>query len=442
MRILMVGINYAPDLVGVAKYNTELCETLASFGHEVRVITAPPYYPEWRVPASYRRWSYSSETINNVQIKRAPIYVPKTPTGAKRLLHHASFALTSAWPLVSDAVRWRPDLVFSVAPSLMSAALAARVARSIGALSWLHVQDFEIDAAFDLGLLTHRGLRNPMIAIERGILRSFDRVSTISPHMAARLQYKGVQAEKIREIRNWTDNLQISPGSRNTSFRSELCRDPSDFVGLYSGTMSNKQGLDLIIEAARELEQTSPQIRFLLCGEGPHKSQLQSLAAGLKNVQFLGLQTNERIAELLNTADFHLIPQRAEAADLVLPSKLGGILATGRPVIVMADPESGLADEVTGAGLLVPPGNAQALANAARELKDNPDLCSNLGATARKRALQRWDRTTILTKLEQSLLTAMSQNVAASKSTSVTAEVGSNNKNDELIAAKTLVRSD
>src|SRR5690349_4264491 len=139
MRILMVGINYAPDLVGVAKYNTELCEALVSFGHEVRVITAPPYYPEWRVPSSYWRWSYSSEMINNVQIRRAPIYVPEIPTGARRLLHHASFALTSAWPLVSDSLRWRPDLVFSVAPSLMSGALAARIAHSIGAFSWLHV---------------------------------------------------------------------------------------------------------------------------------------------------------------------------------------------------------------------------------------------------------------------------------------------------------------
>jgi colanic acid biosynthesis glycosyl transferase WcaI len=442
MRILMVGINYAPDLVGVAKYNTELCETLASFGHEVRVVTAPPYYPEWRVPESYRRWSYSAETINNVHIKRAPIYVPGTPTGTKRLLHHASFALTSAWPLISESARWRPDLIFSVAPSLMSAALAARVARSIGAFSWLHVQDFEIDAAFDLGLLKHRGLRNPMITVERRILQSFDRVSTISPHMAARLQYKGVQAEKIREVRNWTDNLQISPSSRNTSFREELCRDSSDFVGLYSGTMSNKQGLDLIIEAAKELEQTSPQIRFVLCGEGPHKAELQSLATGLKNIHFLGLQTNERIAELLSTADFHLIPQKAEAADLVLPSKLGGILATGRPVIVMADPGTGLADEVVGTGLLVPPGNVRALADAARQLKDNPDLCNTLGATARKRALQRWDRTTILTTLEKSLLKAMSRNGAASKTTLAGGDAGSSSKNDKLIAAKTFVRSD
>src|ERR1700760_4665521 len=99
MRILLIGINYSPDLIGVAKYNAELCEALASHGHEVRVITAPPYYPEWKIPPDYRGWSYRSEIINNVHLKRAPIYVPARPTGAKRLIHHASFALTSLWPI-------------------------------------------------------------------------------------------------------------------------------------------------------------------------------------------------------------------------------------------------------------------------------------------------------------------------------------------------------
>src|SRR6478752_7221572 len=110
MRILVVGINYAPDLIGVAKYNTELCEGLVSFGHEIRVVTAPPYYPAWDVPHSYRSWRYRTEVINGVSVTRSPIYVPGKPTGARRLIHHASFALASVWPVVSASLRWRPDL--------------------------------------------------------------------------------------------------------------------------------------------------------------------------------------------------------------------------------------------------------------------------------------------------------------------------------------------
>lgn len=405
MRILVVGINYAPDLVGVAKYNAELCEGLTSFGHEVRVVTAPPYYPEWSIPRPYRAPYYRSETINGVPLTRSPIYVPGTPTGAKRLLHHASFALSSLGPVLLTMLRWRPEVVFSVAPSLMSAAFVAWIGRRLGAFSWLHMQDFEVDAAFDLGLLSNRRLRDPMVRVERKILRSFDRVSTISPQMVEGLAMKGVDREKIREIRNWTDTRQITPGDRNTRFRTEqLGLNESHFVALYSGTMSHKQGLELLIEAARSLDSPDSNIRFVLCGEGPYKATLQSLAAGLSNVQFLGLQADERFAELLQSADVHLVPQKAEAADLVFPSKLAGIFASGRPVIVMTKAGTGLAVEVGKAGVIVPPGESSGLVTAMRTLSGDPALCRALGQEARTIAVSRWDRIEILRKLEGFLL--------------------------------------
>jgi colanic acid biosynthesis glycosyl transferase WcaI len=404
MRILVVGINYAPDLIGVAKYNTELCEALVSSGHEVRMVTAPPYYPAWSIPRGHRRWRYSAETINGVSVTRAPIYVPSNPSGPKRLLHHASFALSSWWPVLTAATRWRPEVVFAVAPSLMSAAFPALIAKRIGALSWLHLQDFEVDAAFDLGLLNNKRLRAPMIAAERSILRSFDCVSTISPQMLHRLASKGVERRKIRDIRNWTDTRQIVPGTVNAQFRKEqLNVDPAHFVCLYSGTMSNKQGLELILSAAKSLDHPKSNVRFVLCGEGPHKQTLKSLAADLSNVQFLHLQKDDSFAELLKSADVHLIPQKAEAADLVLPSKLGGILASARPVIVMANPNTGLFDEVGKGGIVIPPADTRALATAISRLAEDPSLCCSLGTEARAIALARWDKTTILTALERTL---------------------------------------
>lgn len=404
MRILVVGINYAPDLIGVAKYNAELCEGLAAFGHEVRVVTAPPYYPEWLVPEGYQGWSYHRESLNGVSITRVPIYVPRKPTGAKRLLHHSSFALMSCWPVLVTSLRWRPDVIFSVAPSLMSAAFPAWIARRIGALSWLHLQDFEVDAAFDLGLLANKRLRAPMVALERMILQSFDSVSTISPQMVNRLLTKHVAREKAREFRNWVDTSEIAPGSANPRFRKECLHvDESHFVCLYSGTMSNKQGLDLIVEAARSLDRTDSRLRFVLCGDGPHKGSLQGLAVGLSNVQFLKLQAGQSFVELLKAADVHLIPQKAEAADLVLPSKLAGILASGKPVIVMAKSDTGLALEVEKAGIVIPPGDVRALVDAVCSLANDPRLCSSLGRAARTAAVSQWDKTAILDGLQQML---------------------------------------
>jgi colanic acid biosynthesis glycosyl transferase WcaI len=152
------------------------------------------------------------------------------------------------------------------------------------------------------------------------------------------------------------------------------------------------------------LQHSNSNIRFILSGEGPHKATLQALAVGLTNVQFLGLQPDDRFTELLCTADFHLVPQRAEAADLVLPSKLGGIFATGRPVIAMSWPDAGLAKEVSGAGLVVPPGDTVALAAAIRLLASDKTLCASLGKAARAVALARWDKTVILKTLDQTLI--------------------------------------
>lgn len=403
MRILLVGINYAPDLIGVAKYNTELCESLVDDGHEVKVITAPPYYPAWNIPADFRASYFSSTEINGVRVTRTPIYVPAQPSGGKRLVHHASFALSSMLPVVKEAFGWRPDIMLSAAPSLMSAAFVAFVARRIRAKSWLHVQDFEVDAAFDLGLLQNEKLRRVMLKTEAAIIRSFDKVSSISPQMVDRLRGKGLEAERATEVRNWIDTSSIYPVSRQTRYRRDLGIPDTAIVGLYSGTMSNKQGLDLAIDAAAALEDSCPDIHFILAGEGPHKAKLVEMAEGRSRVHFLGLQPNESFNELMGTADFHLIPQKAEAADLVLPSKLGAVLASGRPVIAMASRGTGLAAEVEGAGLVVPPGDSPALAAAIRRLSEDQALCEQLGAEGRRRSVERWDRRTIVRRWAEAM---------------------------------------
>ncbi|MDA9479232.1 glycosyl transferase [Bradyrhizobium sp. CCBAU 65884] len=403
MRILLVGINYAPDLIGVAKYNAELCESLVAEGHEVRVITAPPYYPAWKIPPAFKSSYFRSVAIEGVRVTRTPIYVPGHPTGAKRLVHHASFALTSAPSVLLDALSWRPDVMIAVAPSLMSAAFVSFVARRVGAKSWLHVQDFEVDAAFDLGLLRNPSLRKWMLRAETGILKSFDRVSTISRAMVERLRIKGLDPDRTIEVRNWIDTNTICPGSRMTKYRRDLMLDQMDIVALYSGTMSNKQGLEFVIEAAIALEASHPHIHFILAGEGPHKAKLEQLASGHRNIHFLGLQPVDSFNQLMATADFHLIPQKAEAADLVLPSKLGAIFASARPVIAMAEEGTGLAAEVTDAGLVIPPGDAVALALAICQLSEAPALREHYGEEGRRRALDRWDRGAIVHRWSEAM---------------------------------------
>lgn len=400
IKLLIVGLNYAPDFIGIPKYTTELCEELVRRGHDVSVVTAPPYYPAWEVPAAYRG-AWRSEKLNNVRIIRAPLYVPKKPGGLTRLLHHLSFAVTSLPSAILWALTKRPDVVLSVAPSLMSAPAALIAAKLSNARSWLHIQDFEVDAAFELGMLKGGGSRRWAERLERTLLLRFDRVSTISASMRRRLLRKGVKEESALEVRNWVDVDTVTAWpSSNTSYRKALNIPADHSVALYSGNMAGKQGLETLAEVAMLLEARSAKVTLLLCGQGPLKSVLEAACAERANVRFMDLQPIEKLPELLATADIHLLPQRVEAADLVLPSKLTGMLASGRPVVAMADAGTGLAVEVEGCGLIVPPGDATAMTDAVYRLSADETLRRHLSGAARERAEQRWRRSAVIDGLE------------------------------------------
>lgn len=404
LRILLVALNYAPELVGCAKYTSELAEDLAARGHAVEVVCAPPYYPQWKIAEGYSGARWSRETLNGVVVHRTPIYVPPRPSGARRVAHLASFGLAATPSAIAVARRFRPDVVMGIAPTLAASGAALAAARAGGAQSWLHIQDFEVDAAFDLGLLKRGMGRRPALAMERWLLNRFDRVSTISPAMVDLLHAKGVPAERTMELRNWVDvdAVSVLPSS-DTAYRRELAIAPNAVVALYSGNMAAKQGIEMLGDVARALSTSDAPVTFVFCGEGSARGALEASTAGLDNIRLLPLQPLARLPELLGTADIHLLPQRPEAADLVLPSKLAGMLASGRPVVAMAADGTGLAREVQGCGLLTPP-TAEGMAAAVRELASDADLRRTLGQAGRRRAEQRWRQAAIVDDLEARFL--------------------------------------
>ncbi|GAB5430328.1 MAG: hypothetical protein Devi2KO_37870 [Devosia indica] len=191
MKILILGLNYAPEKVGIAVYTTGMAEALVRKGHEVHVIAGRPYYPAWRIADGHNAWTYGWGRENGVHITRVPHYIPGKPSGIKRVLHHVSFALTSLFPALFRAISFRPDVVLTVAPSSIAAPVARMAAAISGARSWLHVQDFEVEAAFATGLLGNEGrVAKAALAFERWVLTGFDRVTSISPQMCGRLVTK------------------------------------------------------------------------------------------------------------------------------------------------------------------------------------------------------------------------------------------------------------
>jgi colanic acid biosynthesis glycosyl transferase WcaI len=406
MRILIYGINFTPELTGTGKYTGEMAAWLVGRGHEIRVVTAPPYYPEWRVKEGYSSWRYRRETFTlpggeRFGIWRCPLWVPRSPSGLTRLLHLASFMLTSA-PLMLRYILWRPDAVLLIAPTLFCAPVAWVTARLAGGMAWLHIQDFELDAAVGLNLLHHRWLSASAEAFERQCLLRFDRISTISDRMLARLQDKGVARACCVLFPNWVDAQTIYPLPRASSYRTELGIAPETVVALYSGNMGEKQGLDLLVEAARRL-QHRPEILFVLAGAGVARARLESQGKNLPNLRWLPLQPAERLNEWLNLADIHLLPQRVDAADLVMPSKLTGMLASGRPVVATALPGTQVGQVVADCGRLIAPADLNELVKAIYELAQDPALRLKLGKQARRYAVEHWDYERVMLGFEKNL---------------------------------------
>lgn len=401
MKILLCSLNYAPELTGIGKYSGEMAAWLAARGHAVRVVTAPPYYPDWQVGPGYSGRRYQGEVLAGVSVLRCPLWVPVRPSGLKRLVHLASFALSSL-PALLRQVFWRPDVVWVVAPAFFSAPGAWLTARASGAPVWLHVQDYEVDAAFDLGLLKGAGLRRLVLGVERWLLRRFDVVSTISSRMLDRARSKGVAADKTVFFPNWVDISAIQPARAGGAYRAELGIGPDAVVALYSGNMGGKQGLEILAQAAALL-QSRPGLSFVFCGNGAGRPELEAACAGLPNVRFLDLQPLERLGDLLTFADIHLLPQRADAADLVMPSKLTGMLASGRPVVATAHAGTEVARVVDGRGLVVPPEDATAFASAIATLADDAALRARCGAEARRYAEENLDQDAVLRRFEAAL---------------------------------------
>lgn len=389
MRFLIYGINFPPDLVGIPKYTGEMAHWLAVNGHEVRVVTAPPYYPAWRVGEGYRAGQYRRERSSwangaAADVWRCPLWVPEHPSGLKRLLHLASFA-ASSFPVMLRQAAWRPDVVVVVEPTLFCAPAALLAARLSGAKAWLHIQDLEVDAAFDMGLLPKGRVSRAALAFERWLLRRFDRVSTISEAMCDRVLGKGVDAERVGLFPNWVDVRSIAPMAHPSTFREELGLGDDTRVALYAGNLGEKQGLELLVDAAQRLRDRRDLV-FVIAGSGSGRQRLENLAEGLPNVKFLPLQPLERLNDLLNLADVHLLPQRADAADLVMPSKLTGMVASGRSVVATAAPETQVSKVVADCGVAVPPGDGAAFANAIVALVDDAERRAAFGAAARSYA--------------------------------------------------------
>ena len=399
-RILVLGINCFPELTGIGKYTGEMITWLAENGHETTMVTGFPYYPNWKLQEPYKGKGYKREKMfdGKLNVYRCPLYVPVNPSGLKRLLHEAIFFVSAGFVVFTMLFKKKQDIIFAVAPPFHIAILALFYRFFRGGRIVYHVQDLQIEAARELGMLKHSWMFELLFSVEHFILRKMNYISTISDGMIKRVSKK--IPKKVLFFPNWVDTETFFPLSERDQLKKKWGYAPEDRVVLYSGSIGYKQGLDGLIKVASTLK-SKENVKFLICGTGPYKEVLIRLSEelDLKNIEFLPLQEYDVFNEFLNMADMHLVLQKGDASDLVMPSKLTSILSVGGLALVTANQGTTLHEVITAheMGVVIPPEDEQILAEAIVEIAENNYDAYRLNA--RKYAEQFLDKRNILPKM-------------------------------------------
>lgn len=404
-RLLLIGVNFTPEPTGIGKYSGEMIQWLADNGYECTVITSYPYYPQWKVQPPYEknRYWFKKEVLGNITVYRCPQYIPSNPSGKNRIIMDFTFMLSVCCRLLRVLMLRKHDVVMSVVPPFHLGLPALLYKKLRGARLVYHIQDLQIEAAQDLGMIRSPWLIKQLFRLERHILKQADMISSISPGMISRIQRKA--SREIVSFPNWADISRFYPVENRDMLKSNFGFKTSDKIVLYSGAIGEKQGLEAILQTAETFREDE-KVKFLICGSGPYKKRLQELAgkAGLRQVVFMDTQPNEVFNDFLNMADVHLIIQKANAGDLVMPSKLTTIMAVGGLAVITANAGTSLHEIVHthNIGILAAAEDQQALNNSIHTAiyKDTGHITRN----AREYALNYLAIDTIMKRFERSLV--------------------------------------
>jgi colanic acid biosynthesis glycosyl transferase WcaI len=388
MRILIYSYNYYPEPIGIAPLMTELAEGLASRGHQVRVVTAMPNYPERQIYSRYRGKLYTTEERNGVTIQRSWVLVRPQPGLACRLLLELSFM---AFSFVQALRGWKPDIILNTSPSLPAAVPVAVLKALYRCPTVLNLQDILPEAAIQTGLLTHPlGIR-VFKALEAFAYGRASSISVIAHGFRQNLRAKGVSDHKIVTIPNWVDVDFIAPKPRQGNpFRQRHGLD-DQFLVMYTGNIASTQGISNALQAAQML-MGYPAIQLVIVGEALqlkalHQSQQ---ALGLTNVLLLPFVPREELPDMLAAADVALILQKKHIFGFNMPSKTQVLLASGRPILASVPAQGAVAHTLlsSGGGLVVPPEDPLALAQGILDLYHGSHHAELLGHQGRLYALE------------------------------------------------------
>ena len=394
-KITIIGINYFPEDTAIGLYTSQLAEFLHKNDIEVTVVTGFPYYPSWRINKEYAsKTTFFEDNINGIKVFRYKQYVPKKPTFIKRIFHLVDFSIGSFFNILKVK---KTDVVLCIVPFIGSVLLGKLLSKTKGAKLWIHIQDFEFDAVTDSNLIDEKSEKNFIFRIlfyfESKLFNSADLLSTISTSMVKKLTGKTKIAAEKKLLPNWVDPNFIFPKEhkKHSYLKSEK------FKILYSGNIGEKQDWDFFIKFAKELEKEK-DVQIIVVGNGSKRYWLEEKLLDLENIWFYNPVAYSELSDLLCSADLHILFQKVNVIDTVMPSKILAMMASEKPSLITGSFKSEVAKVLneSDGGKFFETNNIQDVLQYAYDLKSDKTLINKYGMNARKYIVEEFSKDKIL----------------------------------------------
>jgi glycosyltransferase involved in cell wall biosynthesis len=394
VRILFVTHYFHPEVGAPQSRLLDIAMALVGRGHDVTVLTGFPNYPDGKVPARYRGRLMQTEHLEGLRIVRTAVYPAPNRGLVRRLANHCSFALSS---LASSGRTGPADAVVVETPPLLTAAAGVILGRLKRSPVVLNVADLWPDAVIALGALHNRAAIAAARALERFAYHQADVIAVPTPGLQRVLLDRGQSPQRVTVVPHGVD-------ARRFSMTAPV--DPVLGRVVYCGTIGMGHATRTLISAARMLENAQRSVEFLIVGDGAERAPLEALVREwrLKSVRFTGRVPRQHLPGLLASAQVTVATQRDVPllAD-ALSTKVLEYMAAARPVIGAVSGWTAEVIERAGAGVVCPPEQPAALAEAIEAMTADPVGARAMGLSGRRYVERELSRDAAVERLEDAL---------------------------------------
>jgi len=414
MRICIIGLYFPPDMGGGSLLLWNTSTSLNKSGHRIKVITAVPHYPDGRVPERYRTKFFVKENVNGLEVFR--VWVPPLPTHglSSRLITYLSFTINY---FMTFFFVGGIDAIYDLGlyPEFPLFSFPAFVHSRLRRIPWIFSSaDLWPDVLIDLGFVRSKFFAKVLKSLAKLVDRLAGGITTINDSIKAGILRRGIPENKVHVVDMSVDTDFFRPLNEG-EFSIQNDEFDDKFIVEYSGIFGPAYDFDTVLNAAKIVEPHN-EVLFLIRGDGELKQKIVSRMKKLmlKNVRLLGrVESRSQVVEFLNIADVLLIPMRTvKVSYTATPSKVIEYFSCGKPVICCTRGELAKLIRESGAGLVVEPGNAKALAEAILTLLKDHESRIIMGENARKLALNRFSHA----RMGERLGSIISSTIAGKKS--------------------------